>query len=83
MVPNVTMLLLNAAFGHRFKTQPRLLVSLTLVVVLFAFTAAMAVVDTSSWQDTFYIVTLVSVVLINLNAATFQVKKKAILTDET
>jgi hypothetical protein len=38
MVPNVTLLLLNAVFGHRFKTQPRLLVSLCLVIVLFAFT---------------------------------------------
>ncbi len=31
MVPNVTILLLNAAFGHRFKTTPRLFVSLVLV----------------------------------------------------
>jgi len=28
MVPNVTFLLLNASFGHHFKTTPRLLVSL-------------------------------------------------------
>jgi hypothetical protein len=34
MVPNVAFLLLNAAFGHRFKTQPRLLVSLILIIVL-------------------------------------------------
>ncbi len=33
----------------------------------------MALVDTFPWQSTFYIVTLVSVVLININAAIFQV----------
>ncbi len=32
----------------------------------------MAFTDTESWQDEFYIVTLVSVVLINVNAAIFQ-----------
>merc|ERR1740124_438742 len=72
MIPNVTMLILNAIFGHRFKTQPRLLVSLVLVIVLFAFTAGMAKVDTDEWQTDFMTVTLVTVVLINLNAAIFQ-----------
>ena len=72
MVPNVTMLLLNAAFGHRFKTQPRLLVSLILVILLFIFTDVMVKINTDSWQDTFYIVTLISVVCININAAIFQ-----------
>ena len=46
MVPNVTMLLLNAVFGHRFRTQPRLLVSLVLVIVLFVFTDSFTVVRT-------------------------------------
>ena len=53
MVPNVTMLLLNAVFGHRFRTQPRLLVSLVLVIVLFVFTDSFTVVRTpiSRWLD--------------------------------
>merc|ERR550539_1197570 len=72
MIPNVTMLILNAVFGHRFKTQPRLLVSLILVIILFAFTAGMAKVTTDTWQSDFMTVTLVTVVLINLNAAIFQ-----------
>ena len=72
MVPNVTFLLLNAIFGHRFRTQPRLLVSLCLVIALFAFTAAMTQVDTDPWQETFYYVTLLSVVAININGAIFQ-----------
>ena len=72
MVPNVTMLLLNAAFGHHFRTQPRLLVSLVLVIVLFVFTDAMTMIDTDGWQREFYFVTLISVVAINVNAAIFQ-----------
>lgn len=72
MVPNVTMLLLNAVFGHRFKTQPRLLISLIFVIVLFIVTVTMTRIDTDSWQETFYYGTLASVVIININAAIFQ-----------
>jgi len=72
MVPNVTMLILNAVFGHRFKTQPRLLVSLVLVIILFAVTAGLTKIPTDDWQSSFMTLTLVTVVIINLNAAIFQ-----------
>ena len=72
MVPNVTFLILNGFFGHKFKTQPRLIVSLILVILLFVFTSIMVMVDTSTWQHTFLVLTLVSVVFINSNAAIFQ-----------
>lgn len=72
MVPNVTIMILNAVFGHRFRTQPRLLVSLILVIALFAMTAALCLVQSDSWQSTFLYVTLASVVVININAAIFQ-----------
>lgn len=72
MVPNVTIMLLNAVFGHRFRTQPRLLVSLILVIGLFAVTSALCLVDSDGWQQTFLYVTIASVVFININAAIFQ-----------
>lgn len=72
MVPNVTFLILNGLFGHRFKTQPRLLVSLFMVIVFFTFTTVMVKIDTDSWQSTFLYLTLASVVAININAAIFQ-----------
>jgi len=72
MVPNVTIMLLNAVFGHRFRTQPRLLVSLILVILLFAMTSAMCLLETDTWQSTFLYVTIASVVVININAAIFQ-----------
>jgi len=72
MVPNVTFLILNGVVGHRFKTQPRLLVSLVFVILSFIFTSIMVKVDTDEWQETFLYVTLASVAFINVNAAIFQ-----------
>jgi len=72
MVPNVTFLILNAFFGHRFKTQPRLIVSLIFVIIVFTFTSVMVMVDTDTWQSEFLTLTLVSVVFININTAIFQ-----------
>jgi len=72
MVPNVTFLILNGIFGHKFKTQPRLLASLVVVILLFIFSSVMVKVDTDMWQSNFLYLTLASVVLININAAIFQ-----------
>merc|ERR1719154_432640 len=72
MVPNVTFLILNAFFGHRLKTQPRLVISLIFVILMFTFTSVMVQVDTDTWQHEFLIVSLVPVVFININAAIFQ-----------
>jgi len=72
MVPNVTFLMLNAVFGHLLRTQPRLLVSLFMVIISFTFTTIMVEVNTDDWQEPFLYVTLASVVFININAAIFQ-----------
>ena len=57
---------------NRFKTQPRLLVSLVLIIALFGVTSALALVNSDDWQFEFLVITLVSVVLININGAIFQ-----------
>jgi len=72
MVPNVTFLILNGVIGHKFRTQPRLLVSLVFVIISFIFTSVMVKVDTDGWQFEFLCITLASVVFININAAIFQ-----------
>ena len=72
MIPNVAFLVLNGLFGHRFRTAPRLLVSLVMVVILFSITTALVMIDTDSWQETFLATTLGSVILINVFSATFQ-----------
>merc|ERR1719219_2352998 len=48
MVPNVTFLILNGVVGHKFRTLPRLLVSLVLVILMFTFTSIMVQIDTDS-----------------------------------
>lgn len=72
MVPNVTFLILNGVVGHRFRTLPRLVISLIFVILSFIFTSIMVEVDTDSWQSSFMYVTLASVAFINVNAAIFQ-----------
>ena len=72
MIPNVTFLVLNGLFGHRFKTTPRLIWSLALVVLLFTATLVLVKVDTDHWQDGFLLLTLAIVVLINIFTALFQ-----------
>jgi len=72
MVPNVTFLILNGLFGHKFRTQPRLIISLVFVILMFTFTSIMVQINTDTWQYTFLMVTLLSVVFININAAIFQ-----------
>jgi len=72
MVPNVTFLILNGVVGHKFKTLPRLIISLIFVILSFTFTSIMVKVDTDTWQTTFMYVTLASVAFINVNAAIFQ-----------
>jgi len=72
MIPNVTFLILNGFFGHKFRTQPRLVISLIAVIILFIFTSVMVQVDTDSWQSGFLYLTLASVVCINVGAAIFQ-----------
>ena len=71
-IPNVIFLLLNAYFGHHFKTTPRLLISLIFVILMFGVTCAMAKVDTDQFQNAFWTMTIVSIVLININSAIFQ-----------
>lgn len=78
MIPNVTFLLLNAIIGHRYRSQPRLLAALIVVILLFIFSDVMTKVDTDSWQYEFLGVTLFSVVIINVMVAIFQVNIVAI-----
>ena len=44
MVPNSILLILTAFFGHRLKTQPRLVISLIFVILMFTFTSVMVFV---------------------------------------
>ena len=73
MIPNVLFLFINAFLGHKFRSQPRLLAALILIIVLFIFSDVMTKVDTDTWQIGFMGVTLFTVVIINIAVAIFQV----------
>merc|ERR1711878_75209 len=64
MIPNVLFLFINAFLGHKFRSQPRLLAALVIIIVLFIFSDVMTKVDTDEWQYQFLGVTLFTVVLI-------------------
>jgi len=65
-------LFINAFLGHKFRSQPRLLAALILIIVLFIFSDVMTKVDTDTWQIGFMGVTLFTVVIINIAVAIFQ-----------
>jgi len=72
MIPNVTMLLVNAVIGHRMKVKPLLISSLVVIIVIFVFTDIMTQVNTDTWQTAFMIVTLFTVVIFNIMVAFLQ-----------
>merc|ERR1711862_1006698 len=72
MIPNVLFLFINAFLGHKFRSQPRLLTALILIILLFIFSDIMTKVNSDDWQIEFMAVTLFTVVLINIMVAVFQ-----------
>jgi hypothetical protein len=76
MVPNVTFLLLNAVYGHRFRTQPRLVVAMVVILMAMGGFDAMARIDTDQYQQAFLYATLAAVVVVNIMVAIFQVRPK-------
>ena len=72
MIPNTIFLLLNGLFGHRMRTTPRLLWSLTLVILLFTITLVLVLVNTDNNQSAFLFATLTIIVAINAFCAIYE-----------
>lgn len=68
-VPNIAFLVLNAALNHRISLQARMMGSLLMMLVLFILTTVFVKVDTDPWQQQFFILTLATVVLLNVSSA--------------
>ena len=73
MIPNLLMLFLNAAYGHKFPMRPRLIVSLVGICILFILTDIMTQVNTDAYQYGFLSLTLVTVVFITMCVGILQV----------
>lgn len=72
MIPNVTFLLLNAAFGHRFRTHPRLFVAMAVIIVMFILADVLSAINTDGFQDVFLYTTIASVAIISSGVSVFQ-----------
>ncbi|XP_058058747.1 equilibrative nucleoside transporter 2 [Anopheles bellator] len=64
-VPSTIFLILNACVGHRIPLNVRMNGSLMLMFLIMIGTTFMVRVDTDQWQDAFFRLTMLSVVVIN------------------
>ncbi|XP_067010202.2 equilibrative nucleoside transporter 3 isoform X2 [Anabrus simplex] len=71
-VPNTLFLILNALLSRKISLQVRMIGSLSSMMLLFILTTVLVKVDTDHWQETFFITTLATVVLLNIASAVLQ-----------
>ncbi|XP_045583120.2 equilibrative nucleoside transporter 1 isoform X2 [Procambarus clarkii] len=71
-IPNFVFLFINALFSHKIPQRLRLLVSLTLMIILFSLTTILTQINTDDWQWGFFILTIIIIIIINSSGAIFQ-----------
>uniref|UniRef100_A0A182JJ50 Equilibrative nucleoside transporter n=1 Tax=Anopheles atroparvus TaxID=41427 RepID=A0A182JJ50_ANOAO len=64
-VPGVVFLILNACVGHKIPLHLRMNGSLVMMLLIMIGTTALVRVDTDQWQDGFFHLTMLTVVIIN------------------
>ncbi|KAH8273564.1 hypothetical protein KR018_001383 [Drosophila ironensis] len=69
-ISGTTFLLLNAIYGHHVSLRAKMLGTLSMILILFGITTGFVEVNTDRWQEQFFLITLVIVVLLNISAAT-------------
>lgn len=68
-IPSTLFLILNAVYGHKFNLHLRMMGSLVVILVFFACNTSLIKINTDDWQDTFFDVTIFSVVVMNIGTA--------------
>ncbi|XP_059488006.1 equilibrative nucleoside transporter 3 [Neocloeon triangulifer] len=68
-VPNTVFMILGALYGKRIPLKLRMIGSLALILVLFLVTTSLVYVNTDTWQQSFFILTLATVVILNVGTA--------------
>lgn len=68
-IPNTLFLILNALYGHKIRLNVRMIGSLLIVLVFFVANTALIKVNTDTWQDEFFDITIGSVVVMNIATA--------------
>jgi len=64
-ISGTTFLLLNAIYGHHVSLRTKMLGTLWVILVLFGVTTGFVEVNTDTWQEQFFLITLIIVVLLN------------------
>ncbi|KAJ0175538.1 hypothetical protein K1T71_008697 [Dendrolimus kikuchii] len=70
-IPNLIFLILNSLYGHLVSLKSRLQGSLVIVTICFLVTTSLVQVDTDEWQNGFFIITMVTVVIMTAASAVF------------
>ncbi|XP_053613204.1 equilibrative nucleoside transporter 3 [Plodia interpunctella] len=70
-IPNLIFLILNSLYGHLVPMKSRLQGALVVITLSFLVTTAFVQVDTDEWQNTFFIITMVTVVIMTAASAVF------------
>lgn len=68
-IPSTTFLILNAMLGYRIPLKYRMIGSYIVMTVLMIVTTIFVIVDTDTWQDEFFTVTIATVIVINSASA--------------
>lgn len=56
-------------FGHKFRLHLRMAGSMVVILIFFACNTLLIKVNTDQWQDKFFDITIVSVVVMNIGTA--------------
>jgi len=71
-ITNVAFLFINVSLQNRFSAFVRIMGSLLVMCLMFVMTTILVKIDTHTWADGFFGLTLVTVVLFNACAGVFQ-----------
>lgn len=71
-IPFLLSMILSMLYGHRFSQKRRLYISLIIMLVVFATTTLFVGINTDSYQNVFFAITMFMVFLINIFSALFQ-----------
>uniref|UniRef100_A0A1A9WKL8 Equilibrative nucleoside transporter 1 n=1 Tax=Glossina brevipalpis TaxID=37001 RepID=A0A1A9WKL8_9MUSC len=65
-----SFLILNAIFGQRVSIRLKILGTLCTILLLFAITTGFVEINTDTWQEQFFLITLFIVIILNVCSAT-------------
>ncbi|XP_013102561.1 equilibrative nucleoside transporter 1 isoform X2 [Stomoxys calcitrans] len=69
-ISGTTFLILHAIYGQKISLRLRMQGTLVLILVIFMLTAGFVETNTDKWQEQFFLITLLTVVIINICSAT-------------